>query len=179
MFFRFLAGAILLFSSPLDSAIARRSGPETEAIYIVPTSPELVSHSRFVIDIVDPFVDENTRKISYRFPEILVGEANKLIELTRAPNTVNSWTSEIMDCHCTIIDSDNFSCNVHLKGPSTTLSEANLVETETPGGELSLAKSLAHLESLPLSDEEKTAYRGVIRSFFSGEPAGIFTYELR
>lgn len=177
LIFRLFVFCIVLNCSVLEIAEARRSGPETEAVYTVPTSPEFVPYSRFVIDIVEPFVGEQTQIISYRFPEILVGEPSRLIELTRVEGTENSWTSDVMDCHCTIVDGDNFSCNVYLK--TAPASEARALVGLAAETGLSLEKSLSHLETMPLSETEKIAYRGVVRSFFSGEPAGIFTYEIR
>ncbi len=180
------------------TSFAQAKGPKTvdKGFYIVPTSPELVSYSRFDIKIVEAFKGPSTQKISYVFPEILVGAKDQLVEFTRIPQTENSWISDSMRAECTVND-DMFSCNIYLIEPDEPSPQArpnaspkalwidwiipkafaNLnSQTHTP---LDLNRSLAHLQSLNLTPEELLSYQVIVNDFFSGEPAGILFYEFQ
>ena len=90
-----------------------------EALYVVPTKPEFVSHSRFPVKIISRFQDQDTSKISYVFPEILTGELNYVVELTKLSGDYNNtvWDSDVLKAHCTVND-NTFSCNIYLKRPN-------------------------------------------------------------
>ncbi|MCF8060694.1 MAG: hypothetical protein K9K67_15430 [Bacteriovoracaceae bacterium] len=153
----------LLLSFTL-TAFARGGAPETEADYIVPTSPEYVPFSRFKVEIVDRFEGEHTQQISYIFPEFLVGEAKRVITLKRIPGTENSWTSPELDAHCTVTG-DDFSCNIYVN----KFKENGLITAE---------RAITHLPQLNLSEEQRRGLAGVIRSFYSHEPAGFLSYDI-
>lgn len=149
-----------------------------EALYIVPTPPELVKHSRFEIEIIEPFEGYHTQQISYIFPEILVGEANRRVVLQRVAGTPNSWESAEMRAECDVTV-EIFSCNIYLKKPQarSVLSELFL-PTLWADGLLSLDKSLKHLSSMGLTAAETASFSAVVGEFFSNEPAGILLYRL-
>ncbi len=176
------------------TSFAQAKGPKTvdKGFYIVPTSPELVSYSRFDIKIVNAFKGPSTQKISYVFPEILVGANDQLVEFTRIPQTENSWISDSMRAECTVND-DMFSCNIYLIEPGEPKQQASTQDqsidwiipkafanlnpqTHTP---LDLNRSLAHLQSLNLTPEQLLSYQIIVNDFFSGEPAGILFYEFQ
>lgn len=152
------------------SALARGGAPDTEADYIVPTPPEFVPFSRFKVKIVDRFEGDHTQKISYIFPEFLVGEADRVISLKRIPNTKNSWEGLQAKAHCTV-QGDDFSCNIILK----KLENKNALEDENL---LSAKKAINHLPRLNLSPEQIKGLTGVINSFYSHEPAGFLFYDI-
>jgi hypothetical protein len=146
------------------SASARGGTPDTEADYIVPTTPEFVSFSRFKVTIVDRFEGPHTQKISYVFPEFLVGEENRVFTLNRIPGTENSWSGDELDAHCTL-NGDDFSCNIYVKKNKNN----DLITA---------AQALTHLQRLNLSDEQLKGFAGVINSFYSHEPAGFLSYDI-
>lgn len=154
------------------SIFARRGQPETEADYIVPTSPDFVPFSRFKVQIVDRFEGPQTQKISYIFPEFLIGKKDQLISLTRIPNTENSWTSPQVDAHCTVVNGD-FSCNIIVKKQSLESilkeNDLDLLQRET---------ALRNLPNLNLTPEQLRGYEGVINAFYSHEPAGFLFYDI-
>lgn len=167
---------ILFFSMNLQ---AKDGEPDTEALYIVPTAPEFVSHSRFIVHIVTPFKGPDSEKIAYVFPEVLVGETYKVVELTRVEDTENQWTSDIMDAYCTTTD-DIFSCNIVLKKESqASLMDLFIPKAFAQTALLSKEKSLSHLMGMNLSIQDKDMLKNVIDGFFSNEPAGILSYEYR
>lgn len=150
-----------------QTLFARGGAPETEADYIVPTSPEFVPFSRFKVKIVDRFEGPHTQKISYIFPEFLVGEADRVMTLTRIPGTENSWTGPELDAHCTVTG-DDFSCNIYVH-KNALEKEATLITAE---------QAINHLPRLNLSQEQVEGFSGVIRSFYSHEPAGFLSYDI-
>lgn len=153
----------LLFSLSL-TALSRGGSPDTEADYIVPTSPEFVAFSRFKVKIVDRFEGPQTQKISYIFPEFLIGEAQRLITLKRIPGTENSWTAPELDAHCTVTG-DDFSCNIYVhKNKENSL--------------ITAYQAISHLPRLNLSEEQVRGMTGVINSFYSHEPAGFLSYDI-
>lgn len=165
----FILLSVLLISF---TSQARRGAPETEANYIVPTPPEFLPFSRFKVEIVDRFEGPQTQKISYVFPEFLVGEANRVITLTRIPNTENSWTAPEMNAFCTVFDGE-FSCNIVLK--KTALNEFNKNADQNL---LNQARAVQNLGRLNLTEEQLKGFRGVIDSFYSHEPAGFLFYDI-
>lgn len=163
---------ILLIITVSFSTFARRGQPETEADYIVPTAPQYVAFSRFKVQIIDRFEGPQTQKISYIFPEFLVGKKDQLITLTRITNTENSWTSPQIDASCTVFDGD-FSCNIRVKKPS--------LESLLKNNDLDLLKRETALQNLPnlnLTAEQLKGYEGVINAFYSHEPAGFLFYDI-
>lgn len=157
---------IILFNL---SAFARGGGPETEADYIVPTPPEFVPYSRFKVKIVESFKGPETQRISYVFPEFLVGQADRVVSLTRIPGTENSWTSPELNAHCTVTG-DEFSCNIYVnKTNQMTNKETSLLTREL---------ALSNLPRLNFSEEEMRGFEGVINAFYSHEPAGFLSYDI-
>ena len=152
---------IVIFSL---STFARSGKVDSEASYIVPTVPELVPHSRFKIKIIDGYKGPETQRISYVFPEQLIGEANKVISFTRIKNTMNSWTSPELNAHCTA-DEYDFSCNIYIN-------KANELNP------LTVEQSISNLQLLNLPEATISNLTGVIQSFFSHEPAGFMSYEI-
>lgn len=161
---------VLIFVSAIS--FARGGAPETEADYIVPTPPEYVPYSRFKVKIVDRFEGPQTQKISYIFPEFLIGEADRLITFTRIPGTENSWTSPELDAHCTVTD-DDFSCNIYVHKSALNSGDKN-----TQSDLLYAQRALNNLNRLNLSDAQIRGMAGVIRSFYSHEPAGFMSYDI-
>ncbi len=162
-------------------AQARRGQPETQADYIVPTPPQYVAFSRFKVEIVDRFSGPETQKISYIFPEFLVGEANLVISFSRIPGTENSWTSPELDAQCAVVD-DEFTCNIY--GSNTLQGNKNangcntsLLKNANPD-EFSRERSLNHLPDMNLTNEQRAGFAGVINSFFCQEPRGFLTYDI-
>jgi hypothetical protein len=138
--------------------------PDTEADYIVPTSTEFIKYSRFKVEIIDRFEGAQTQRISYIFPEFLIGEANRKIEFFRIPNTENSWTSPELNANCAVIGED-FTCNIYLN--------------KNNGKPILNAESaLRNLNNLSLTDEQRYGLKGVIKAFYSHEPAGFMTYDI-
>lgn len=171
---------IFLLSIVLSlSCFARGGGPDTEADYIVPTPPEYMPYSRFKVDIVDRFEGAHTQKISYIFPEFLVGEANRVVEFSRIPGTDNSWSSPEMEAHCFVFG-DEFSCNIIVKKTAShhaNFSTANL-ESRPQSQLLSRQAAIQNLPKLNLDPEKLKGLTGVIDSFYSHEPAGFLTYDI-
>ncbi|MCR9205700.1 MAG: N-terminal C2 domain-containing protein [Halobacteriovoraceae bacterium] len=162
----------LVFCTLMTSTFARRGQPDTEADYIVPTPPQFVAFSRFQVKIVDRFEGPHTQKISYIFPEFIVGQPDKLITLNRVPNTKNSWTSPEINAHCAVIG-DEFSCNIYVnkKQPSLEDKDQNTLL-------ITAEQALSNLPRLNLSEEQLKGFTGVIQSFYSHEPAGFLTYDI-
>ncbi len=153
-----------------------------DAVYIVPTSPELVEYSRLKMKVLEAYDGDRTQVLTYIFPEILVGEKNKVIRLFRIPNTENSWKSEELTAHCTTV-ARQFSCNVYLnKEEDDGISFSSMIDLLIPRAHgqaslgLDLNRSLSHLTTLGLSPIQEAQFSRVIEDFFSGEPAGIFSY---
>ena len=166
---------LILSLITITSVFARRGQPETEADYIVPTPPQFVEFSRFKVKIVDRFEGPQTQKISYIFPEFLVGQADRLIAFTRVPNTKNSWTSPELNAHCAVVG-DEFTCNIYVNKKQPTLND---LEDKNQMSELLTAQqALANLSRLNLSEEKLKGLSGVIQSFYSHEPAGFMTYDI-
>lgn len=161
----------LLICFLISSSWARRGQPDTEADYIVPTPADFVAFSRFKVKIVDRFEGDHTQKISYIFPEFLIGEADRLIVFTRIPNTKNSWTSPELDAHCAQLG-DEFTCNIYVKMPNI------LEEEKNQSNLLNAQQALSNLNRLNLSKEQLKGFSGVIKSFYSHEPAGFMTYDI-
>ena len=160
---------------------AKKDESKMEAVYVVPSPPELVSHSRFIVEIVEPFKGPETEKISYIFPEILVGEKDRVIELSRIEGTENSWTSDLITAHCTIID-DSFSCNVLVNKPEQQTWLDRIRSLALPKAYASVENlcqghAVAHLSSMGLSRGDINNYTQIIGSFCSSEPAGFFSYK--
>lgn len=159
----------------VTSTLAKRGQPETEADYIVPTPPQYVEFSRFKVKIIDRFEGPQTQKISYIFPEFLVGQADRLITFTRIPNTKNSWTSPELNAHCAVVG-DDFTCNIYVNKNQPTLPE---LENKNQIPELLTAEqALTNLTRLNLSQEQLQGFTGVIQFFYSHEPAGFMTYDI-
>ena len=147
-----------------NSAAAKKDDLPTDALYIVPTSAEWFSHSRFKIKIIKPYQNEQTQVIAYEFPEVLVGEPQRTIEFSRIPQTINSWQSvEGVKAMCNVTD-EVFNCNIEMN---------SVLQSE-----FSLDKALNHLNTLNLSQEDLVGYSEVVKSFFGNEPAGILSYDL-
>lgn len=172
---------------------AKNNEPETEALYIVPSAPEFIEYSRFIIKIVKPYVDEQTQTISYVFPEVLVGEANRVIEFQKVSGTLNQWDSPDAQAFCTITD-DIFSCNIVLKKKISRLFNYVFRQAFAQNNSLDIKdssivsgivnsihrdKSLDHLGKMNLTPQDLLAFEHVVNSFFSNEPAGILSYEIR
>ena len=147
-------------------------GPESTAHYVVPVEePELVPYSRFEVEIIKPYMSEGTELISYKLPELLVGvKGGQQVNLTRIPESLNSWKSDEITAHCTDIN-EFFSCNIHVnKALNGEQNSPNLLLKQ---------KALDHLKSLQnISEIEKSALTAVIDKFHTGDPAGILSYEL-
>ncbi len=160
---------------------ARRGEPETEADYIVPTAPQYVAYSRFKVKIVDRFEGPETQKISYIFPEFLVGEAYRVITFKRIKGTENSWTSPELDAQCAVVG-DEFTCNIYgsnfLQGNQKN--SGCIISAKELGTESSFSRerALNHLPNLNLSAAEFKGLSGVINSFFCQEPRGFLTYDI-
>lgn len=171
---------LMTLLSPL--AFSRGGGLDTEAEYIVPTAPEFIAYSRFNVKIVDRFTGPETTKISYIFPEFLVGEADKVISFTRIPDTENSWTSPELDAHCAVVG-DEFTCNIYGHGATpnqkmaSSCGAASFLKNVTSQG-ISRERSLNHLANMNLTQEQVHGFSGVINSFYCQEPRGFLTYDI-
>lgn len=148
------------------------------AFYMVPTTkPELVKHSRFMVEIVNAYKGPQTQKIAYAFPEILTGEKHRVLEFQRIAGTENSWQAPEAKAHCTTTD-NIFSCNIHLEKSNTT------VISPVEGSELnplllSRKKALQNLSNIKdLLPEDMQSLTEIINGFHLGEPAGILVYEI-
>ncbi len=165
---------IILFSIMSLLCFANSSyakGPVEWAEYIVPTPPELVQYSRFLVKINAPYRGQGTQEISYTFPEELTGVADQAIVLQPSPTQPNFWESPEMTASCTILD-DIFSCNMYLK-KSTAVSP--LFATSSTLFDKNRAREF--LKNKGLSAEEFEKRSAVLDHFHGGEPAGILTYE--
>lgn len=159
---------LVIFLLAQPSVLYAKGGqPETEALYIVPTPGDLVADSRFIIEIVTPFTGPETDKIAYIFPEALIGEPNRLIELSRIGGTLNSWESDELTAHCMTIE-DFFSCNVYLNKAT------EVAELSWPWNWL-----VTKAEAIGRALCERPSSNAVTDHFCSNEPAGILTYEFR
>ena len=173
---------IILLTLVSPFTYPRGGGLDTEAEYIVPTAPEFIAFSRFKVGIVDRFRGPETTKISYIFPEFLVGEVDRVISFTRIPNTENSWTSPDLDAHCAVIG-DEFTCNIYGRGATqstkvlTTCGPTVALKAINTEG-ISRTKSLMHLNEMNLSEQQFNGFSGVINSFFCQEPRGFLSYDI-
>jgi hypothetical protein len=160
----FLLKTLFAFSVFVNLGFASAEELADEALYVVPTAPEWVSHSRFSLKIIRPYQDPATQKISYVFPEVLVGEPNRAIEFEKVPSTENNWISpEGVKAFCNVT-ADIFSCNIDMFSVSKSA--------------FSLDKSLDHLNKMNLQPKDIKGFSEVIKSFFGNEPAGILSYDL-
>lgn len=175
---KLLACAVVL-SFAFPSFAKKNNEPPTEALYIVPSAPQAVSHSRFTVKIIKAFTGSDTQTIAYVFPEVLAGEANKIIEFTRVAPDENNWTSPWMDAYCTTLD-EMFSCNIHVKKAEQVRfhwSDLFVATANANEGLLTKENSLAHLAQMGFSPADFDKYSQVISEFYSNEPAGFLSYE--
>ncbi len=175
--------AVLLITLAPTLVFAKKGQPDTEGLYVVPSPPELVDHSRFIVQIVDPFQGPETTKISYIFPEVLIGEANRLIEFQRIEGTENSWTSDLLTAHCTVID-ETYSCNISINKPKQqSFLEAfhNLFIPQALAQVLNLCQGQAvtHIGQMDLAPDDIAKYTQVVGQFCSNEPAGFLSYDFQ
>jgi hypothetical protein len=159
------------------------------AVYIVPTTPELASHSRFDVKIIAPFRDENTTMIKYQFPEILTGDPNFVVELTKVSGGYDQsvWENELMRAHC-FVNAEIFNCNIYLKKDQASDGGYGsfIFDLLIPSAKAQVAlqrtlcsgQALRHLDQMDLSRDDHIRFTNVIGSFCSNEPAGILSYEL-
>ncbi len=170
-------------------SISVLASPDSEALYIVPTTPELIDHSRFKVKIIKAYSGYDSQTISYVFPEILMGEANRVMTFEKVPGTLNQWESSEAQAFCTETG-DIFSCNIVLKRKVSHLFKSifkqvfaqNLNSPMVSADMISsihLGKSIDHLKNLNLTAKDLVAFEQVVLSFFSNEPAGILSYEFR
>ncbi len=163
VFIVFLTGALQLF--------AKGGEPDTEALYIVPTPTDLVPHSRFIVQIVEPFRGPETQKISYVFPEALIGQADRKIEFSRIAGTENSWVSDELTAHCTIID-EFFSCNIYVNQDQIFTQDPWPLRWIMPTAQAALRKICSGVFA-------PGVVGSVQEQFCSNEPAGILSYEFQ
>ena len=173
---------MILVLGLLPQVLIQISGVSTvyakDALYIVPTDPDLVQFSRFNIRIVEAYENQLTEKIAYEFPEILVGEKNKVIEFAKIPGTVNSWQAPEAEAHCSTL-SDIFSCNIHLnKNPVGDLANSTIAGEVLIPRVLSKDLSLENLQKMTMPQNDLLGFTQVVEDFFSNEPAGILMYEI-
>lgn len=167
-FFEVLVGVVVILLSLNQVSLAK------DALYIVPTEPEFVDFSRFNIEIVNAYENGNTEKIAYKFPEILVGQKDKVLEFNRIPGTSNSWHSPEADAHCNVLG-DLFSCNIHLN--KSFVPDVIGSDVVIPN-RLSKDFALEQLKNMTMPQAEMQGFSHVIEAFFAGEPAGILMYEI-
>ncbi len=149
-----------------------------DALYIVPTDPDLVAFSRFKMKIVTPYESPQTQKIAYEFPEILAGQKNKVIEFTKVPGTENNWQANEAQALCST-EAQIFYCNIHLNKTLTAPIDPNSnLSAVTIPNRLSKDLALENLQNMLMPNIEKQAFLQVIEGFFSNEPAGILMYEI-
>lgn len=156
-----LALLTVLFITSVPVLAKGRHGA-TEALYMVPSAAEFVQHSRFILKISQPYEGNSTEKIAYVFPEVLVGEADRVIEFTRDAVNRNLWKAEGAQAAC-VETGEIFSCNISLDKSPTALFTA--------------AKSKAHLKTMDFSAADQQGFEHIVDQFFSEEPAGFLTYE--
>lgn len=168
-----LLGIVAVFGLKTHLVFGGDKDREIFAEYIVPTPPELVPYSRFLVKIVAPYHGPNTQEISYEFPPELTGEPGKVIRLTPDVSQNLVWKSPEMIAACTTLH-EIFSCNVHLE-------KANIqsLSSRAPVAASGLDKqrALDFLKNQGLSTEEFNNRSAVLDHFHGGEPAGILTYE--
>ncbi len=164
--------------------MSRGGGADVEGEYIVPTKPEFVAYSRFKVQIVEGYKGPDTQRISYIFPEFLVGSANKVISFEKVQGSENSWISPELTAHCATLG-EEFTCNIYVNKSQTSILNKNscsgtsLAKNNTinPRIEFGADVSIRHLDSMNLGQDELIGYTGVIQSFFCNEPAGFLTYD--
>ncbi len=179
---------LLLFTS-LSFAKGKGKGDD-EALYVVPAAAEYIQNSRFIIDIVEPFKNSETKIISYIFPALLVGEKNRVIEFTRNAEDPSLWHSEQLTASCVAID-DIFSCNIYMNKndfiskfinstidlilkPTVAEQKLNL------NSKISLEKTNNFIDTLTHHTmEQRNIFKSVAKAFYHGEPAGILSYEFK
>lgn len=167
-----------LLPSTLIQVLTANAAQAKDALYIVPTDPDLVRFSRFNIRIVEAYENQLTQKIAYEFPEILVGEKNKVIEFSKIPGTVNSWQAPEAEAHCSTL-ADIFSCNIHLnKIPAGDLADSVIAGEVLFPNALSKDLSLENLKKMTMPQDDLLRFTQVVEDFFSNEPAGILMYEI-
>jgi hypothetical protein len=167
-----------ILPSTLIQLAAAQIANAKDALYIVPTAPDLVQFSRFNIRIVEPYENQLTEKISYEFPEILVGQKNKIIEFAKIPGTVNSWQAPEAEAHCSTL-ADIFSCNIHLnKNVSGGIVDAGIPGEVLVPNALSKDLALENLKNMTMPQNEFLGFTQVVEDFFSNKPAGILMYEI-
>lgn len=170
---------VILFIIMSLSSIAFAKGADSKGLYIVPTPPEYVEHSRFEVEIVNPYQGPGTKKLGYIFPEILAGEKGRLIEFYPvSPDAPNRWESEQITADCSVLD-DNYICNITFKKLQafTSVLDLFIPRLYAEGPLLSKEKSLNHLQTLGLSAQEQQAFSVVVDQWFSNEPGGILIYD--
>lgn len=169
-----------------STSFAKKGAPATEAMYVVPTDASLVAHSRFTVEIRKGYRDVNTTVIAYVFPEILVGEANRVIEFQRIPDmygsNTSSWLTDGARADCTIIH-ETFSCNISLEKSSSGVGLLDLIVNKAFAQNLtspfSESRALANIKTMgAIPAADLTSLEEVVKAFYSHEPAGILSYEI-
>lgn len=170
----------------LFSALSFAKGADTTAVYIVPTSPELVPYSRFEVEIVKPYTGESSSEISYIFPKELTGDPAlqvnfKLVEMD-AENKVSRWDAKEMTAVCTD-NGEDVKCNMYLKKVPSLVRQTNMFQfanfnlsqfRATPI--LDSTKAVDFIKNSGLSKDVMNAKLSVLDQFLSSEPAGILSY---
>ncbi len=191
LFFIFGLIALLSVLNPKRSSADNLNLPD-HAEYTVPTTADLVEHSRFKIEILKPYTGQSSSAISYVFPAELVGLENHIVNFTRVGNT-NEWESPEMTASCMEID-NLFSCNIYLvKKPlpeATTLplnSFVDMFSQNLSTASFSCSDNLHSfvnpnnvIQFLSASGFEGDVFDkklAVAQAFSCSEPAGILFYE--
>lgn len=181
---------IFLLSLVLNLNSLHASGPDTVATYIVPTPPELVTYSRFAVQIVKTYFT-GSKEISYIFPKELTGDPAlqvdfRLVE-SDAQTKVSRWDSEPMEAFCTD-DSETVSCNIYVKKiPMRRLQTfaRGLEFTDLGFGARSMVpmidatKAIDFINKSGLPADVMDAKLKVLDKFLSSEPGGILTYDYK
>lgn len=178
----------LILSLCLNVAVAKGGNHVPQfADYIVPTTPELVPHSRFKVRINAPYQGDTTQLISYTFPLELTGEPGLTVNLKKVAGTDNNWESPEMKAYCTTLE-DTFSCNLHFVKTQTAkpafFKSAALGSFTTQAACANSSVALidmmnvkAFLEKSGSTGVQLEQKLAVVQSFKCSEPAGILSYE--
>lgn len=168
--------------------LAVAGGPDTVAIYIVPTPPELVPYSRFEVPIVQSY-SATSKEISYIFPKELTGDPAlqvdfQLIEMDQQTKA-SRWDSPWMEALCTD-DGETVNCNIYVKKVpmkrlqtfARGLGLAQLgLESRAVTPLINSAKAIDFINNSGLTADVIDAKLKVLDKFLSSEPGGILSYD--
>jgi hypothetical protein len=177
---------ILLSLTFLLSALGGKAwAKDSNALYIVPAPAEYINHSRFAVPIIKAYEGIYTKKISYIFPELLVGEKDRLITLERVDGSSTMWEGDEFVAQC--VEKDiYFSCDMTIKKEVTQafyFLNALIPMAHAKGNLFSHDLAKNHLQQLKDSGVvgavDFVAFDFMIDSVFINEPGGVLVYRFK